>query len=71
MHRADLPDMKWISPSAIAEAMLELVQEKQYPGGTILEFPTPNNKKVREREQMAKIGQKGTIQEILAKERST
>ena len=51
--------------------MLELVQEKQYPGGTIMRFATPTNKSVLERQESAKTGQKGTVQEILAKERRT
>ena len=57
-----------ISPAAIADAMLELVQEKQYPGGSIMEFATPNNKSIVEWERSAKV-EKVPVQETLKKER--
>ena len=71
-HKMDYGSMgPGIRPSAIAEAMLELVQEKQYPGGSIMAFPRPDLKYIVDPESNVKIGEKGSVQEILEKERGT
>ncbi|TGO81696.1 hypothetical protein BPOR_1050g00020 [Botrytis porri] len=40
--REDNPD--WVTPDIVAEAMLELIESEEYPGGTILEVAKGNRK---------------------------